>query len=30
MEDGAEVMEEEVTEDVLVWPRCSLELQEVG
>ena len=30
IEPGPEVMEEEVTEDVLVWPRCSLELQEVG
>ena len=30
VESGPEVMEEEVTEDVLVWPRCSLELQEVG
>lgn len=30
MEDGAEVMEEDVSEDVLLWPRCSLELHEVG
>lgn len=30
MEDGAEVMEEDVKEDVLLWPRCSLELHEVG
>lgn len=30
MEDGADVIEAEVREDALVWPRCSLELHEVG
>ena len=30
MEEGADVMEAEVREGVLVWPRCSLELHEVG
>lgn len=30
MEDGAEVVEEDVKEDVLLWPRCSLELHEFG
>lgn len=30
MEDGAEVMEDDVSDDVLLWPRSSLELQEVG
>ncbi len=30
MEDGAEVMEDDVSDDVLLWPRSSLELHEVG